>query len=532
MKYLSLLFLFIVASCSAQEIPIRIVNFDYKKEIVLPRKERQHPFPYAPQYRYEGGKNLLTFYNYEFGELLTYNLDTRKIVEEVPLKFGWKDDVWAFNYFSGDSIFVLYNGASRKRYNHDSTLIRVNKKGELLDAYSFKDAPVWCTENPRYPEDSVGYVATMKLGVDKEHIYLPLPRYKNGLGDTSFHENSIPISGHIHTQQNKFYPHTIGYPIEQQGLYYPKDIERFTMTPISSDKVVYSFYPFANLYEYNTYTREVYTHLAKSYFIDSIIPFTEYLPKSSSRPREDPKQGRYWELIYDPYKELYYRFVTIPYKNTLGTRHTMIVLDKNFKKIGEGIVPKSMGAHCLPTPGGLLLLDGTKTKNAGIGIVFKLFTISYEESTMSQLKEKLHQERDTHIIKEGGLPTYFKDIHSIRPKDAMVLFFPLDRSCESCSIQLMNYYKNNYTAFKKNKLYFLFAADAKSIIDHKMSIADLPPNLPHLYTDTRAAYTKYVSDTHAKAFTYEKGKIIRETDINPQTLFSIIHTLNKYKDTP
>ncbi|MFQ5447803.1 MAG: DUF4221 family protein, partial [Saprospiraceae bacterium] len=90
---------------------------------------------------------------------------------------------------------------------------------------------------------------------------------------------------------------------------------------------------------------------ASSHF-STIKPFSKEAITQKNYPGKDALQKydhttpSYYCIIFDKYRRLYYRFATLPLSedeyNTADRRHqpTIIILNEDFKKIGETVLPK------------------------------------------------------------------------------------------------------------------------------------------------------------------------------------------------
>jgi hypothetical protein len=90
------------------------------------------------------------------------------------------------------------------------------------------------------------------------------------------------------------------------------------------------------------------TVFAGSSFVGDIKPISKnmslFISENEARQHES-NIGYYTSIIYDKYREVYYRFATLPIPEskrdqyTIGDLKSIIILDKDFNKMGEHIIP-------------------------------------------------------------------------------------------------------------------------------------------------------------------------------------------------
>ncbi len=143
----------------------------------------------------------------------------------------------------------------------------------------------------------------------------------------------------------------------------------------SKNSILYSFAAYENIIESNLSFVPTKEHLAQSQFIDKIR--VDNNPYSDDTPFPKAfffygQQPSYGAIIYDQYREVYYRFATYPQKKTIKNKevfigkNTIIILDKNLKKIGKIEMDSVYKNNCFVTPQGLFIQHHTDIENQSV----------------------------------------------------------------------------------------------------------------------------------------------------------------------
>jgi hypothetical protein len=103
---------------------------------------------------------------------------------------------------------------------------------------------------------------------------------------------------------------------------------------------------------------------AKSSFLKEIKPLNssyDYEPPDSDEANEYVLSGTYWNIKYDQFQKVYYRFGILPrtladFQAAIEPKFFISVFDDNFKPLGESILPEGLfPSMATITPSGLLI---------------------------------------------------------------------------------------------------------------------------------------------------------------------------------
>lgn len=281
------------------------------------------------------GKEYLSFLNYRTNQILFYDLNTSEFLFKLNLDSeGPNGIVQPTGYYikDFDNIYV-----SSYAY---SGLIKVDTTGCIVQKIPYGTTSEGYKVLPSYAPSSHPYIPPVIIG---KEIYIT----QNAVA--RFHSIAeTPLSVVIDTVQksNKGLPLT--YSILTKKELQANDT-RFSRVFNGKD-FVYSFYVDEDIIVTPTNHSELRTVNVKSKYIDSPAEVQE---NSEKGPKLNLELARYGDLIYDPYREVYYRFA-YP-KTTLDDKirwwgkavygrkiFSVIILNKEFEIIGETLFPEAI----------------------------------------------------------------------------------------------------------------------------------------------------------------------------------------------
>lgn len=322
----------------------------------------------------EKGKEYLSFLNYRTNQILFYDLDTGHFLFKMELDAEGPDGiVQASGYYvkDFDNIYVssyAYNG-----------LIRVDTACHVVQKIPYGETDSGYKVLPSYTPSSHPYVAPVFIG-DRMYITQPAATRFCPLEDT-------PLSVEIDTVRKTCQSLPLTYAIltteEQQA-----NATGFSRI-FDGIRFIYSFSVSENIWVASVDHLQVRTVQVKSKYIGSSTDVQELSEKGA---RQNLELARYGDLIYDPYREVYYRFA---YPEVSLDNHTdwrgkavygrkkfsVITLDKHFRIIGETLFPEAIynsyvffvhkdGLYISRDYG---ISDGSQSEDA---MTFELFTLS------------------------------------------------------------------------------------------------------------------------------------------------------------
>jgi hypothetical protein len=519
-----------------------ILDLQFIRDIEFEMKEDQYFGPVNAKVCHYNDSTFISIYNHTYKEILLYNFETGKIAHILPIKLFQTNYIWDYFCSGPDSIFILSNASRRPGYKHDSTLVRFNNRGEVLEVYSFKGAPIWATENPPYPRDSVAFISSQysHLSVKDNKLFFTLKSYGLGLGDTLFHLRDFPPGGHIsygYLGDHVFTPHPIPFP-GKIGDYFPRFSKNPFLVISPNGNPVYGFAHVPSLFEYDLDHGKILEHKnVESNVIDSIKPMrSETFISHGNRPSNDRSQGNYLWIRYDSYRSQYFRFTVLPKvdPNKVSKKekniNSILSLDQSFHKKGEGIVPEGMSPlEVFFLPEGVCFWNVDKTKAKKDVLVFSLYSIGYKESNRSDLVSIFDQRRTPMPLTDKGLESYIHSNFEIEPT-SIVIFNPVDASCGGCTDHLIDFFKENSLKDSNPPVYLILAAEFEGFVTNELKEHNLDINTPNLLVDLSGKYQSYVSTNFQQSrILFFKGDTLeREIVATPKILDSIPEIIESF----
>ncbi len=281
------------------------------------------------------GKEYLSFLNYRTNQLLFYDFNSSHFLFKVELNSEGPNGVTQVSGYyikDFDNIYVssyAYNG-----------LIKVDTVGNIVQKIPYEKTASGYQVLPSYTPSSHPYITPIILG-DKIYItQQAVPRF-HSIEDT-------PLSVLIDTTQQmcKELPLTYDILTEKEIAANCMQFSRI----YDGNSFIYSFYPSENILQASVDHTNIRKIAVKSRYISSA---TEEQKENEQGPRLNLELARYGDLIYDPYRNVYYRFA---YPRTSLDRNmnwwgkavygrskfSVIILDKDFNIIGETLFPEGI----------------------------------------------------------------------------------------------------------------------------------------------------------------------------------------------
>jgi hypothetical protein len=345
--------------CSCQDTNTDEISESNYNEIDLIRKSEKLPFLYdlqrqknikmistdsmSPAINYDNRfyPELNTYVDYSEDKHCLQFYDFSDISKRKDILFrkeGPKSipEVNAFVIHNLDSIFILHTDASR--------IYLSNGKGERVDTYIIKDK-LLCGNYDIVVNSSFefSYIPNEKLLLFYVSPYLS-PDKKEG--------HIYPLVAEYNIEKRKIVNNYGFYPenYRKDKNYFPIDNLGFI---IGEKHFIHYFLATQNLYLYDKKTRKLTDIIPiKSKYLPSETPeFAKYEKSLGDIPEQRKYctiNGFYQDLVYDSYRNLYYRLVKHPmeYKNKKGQIHSIdeydysiIILDDKFRISNEIKLP-------------------------------------------------------------------------------------------------------------------------------------------------------------------------------------------------
>ena len=284
----------------------------------------------------ENGKRYLSFLNYRTTQLLFYDFDTAKFLFKVTLdKEGSNGVVMPTGYYIKDFNNMYISSSAY------FGLIKVDTAKTIVQKIPYRKTDSGYKIISSYNASSHPYLPPVFIG-DKMYI-----TQQNN--ERFCPAEKTPISVAIDTVQKKYssLPLTFSILTEKQK----KSNDTGFSRDYDGKNFIYSFYVDEDILVTSIDHAEVKRIRAKSRYIDS--PDEEQPLNAQKGPQLNLELARYGDLMYDPYREVYYRFaypktelddkINWMGKSVYGRKKfSVIILDKDFQIIGETLFPEAI----------------------------------------------------------------------------------------------------------------------------------------------------------------------------------------------
>lgn len=281
------------------------------------------------------GKEYLSFLNYRTNQILFYDFATSEFLFKLKLNSEGPNGVvqpTGFYIKDFDNIYVssyAYNG-----------LMKVDTLCNLIQKIPYGMTSTGYKVIPSYNPSSHPYIPPVVID-DKIYITQNAVNHFHPIAET-------PVSVIIDTVYKKCESLSLTYDILTADELQAND-SRFSRA-YNGKEFIYSFYVSEDIIVASIDHSEIKKIKVKSKYIDSPTARQE---DTEQGPKLNLELARYGDLIYDPYREVYYRFA-YP-KTTLEDninwwgkavygrkKFSVIILDKDYQVIGETLFPESI----------------------------------------------------------------------------------------------------------------------------------------------------------------------------------------------
>jgi hypothetical protein len=286
------------------------------------------------------GKVFLSFISTTSKSINVYDYATRKLIKQIKYNvrgthsIGENSDFIGHYFINLDSVLIC-NSQTRNLFlvNGDGIVLRVYNLADGESSNITKPSPIVSTDQQMFVENNKAYISTEFGNTEiedqttiKAAIILDL---KTGKIERSFSRPAV-------------------YNIGKWGLNFIMFRTSQTYNPNTKRFVVnFAIDPFLHETDFNNVN---ISHYVSSKFFKNIGPIDDDFSEDDEKSREyEFTTPWFYNIIYDSYKNLYYRTAFIPlskidYQN-VNIRYnrptSIIIMNSSFKKIGEYLVPKS-----------------------------------------------------------------------------------------------------------------------------------------------------------------------------------------------
>ena len=315
----------------------------------LKKSDRKISFELDSDTRYNGfylypftgkdGKEYLSFLNYRTNQLLFYDFETCDFLFKTEMDREGPDGISLISgYYIKDFDNMYVSSYS------DQGLLRIDTSRHIVQKIPYGVTAGGYTVVPSYTPSSYPYIAPVFIGnkmymtqMAADHIY---PAAKTPVSV------AIDTSTHVCEELPFYFGDVLGS--EQ----FTRSGEARFSRIFDGRHFVYSFYASHPVYVASVDHKEVRKIELKSQYIGEIK--AETMPEDANQAvKRHLEVPRYGDLIYDSYREVYYRFVypetTLEEnKKWMGAsmfgrkKFSVMILDKDFRLIGETLFPEGI----------------------------------------------------------------------------------------------------------------------------------------------------------------------------------------------
>lgn len=281
------------------------------------------------------GKEYLSFLNYRTNQILFYDLKTNNFLFKLDLDTEGPNGVvqpTGFYIEDFDNIYVT-------SYAYPG-LIKVDSTCSIVQKIPYETTNSGYKVLPSYTPSSHPYIPPVIIN---DKIYITQNAVERFCPITK-----TPLSVAIDTINKKSEDFPLTYSVLTEKELQANDT-RFSRV-FDGEKFIYSFYVSEDIIVASIDHSDIKKIKVKSKYIDSPTGEQE---NSERGPKLNLELARYGDLIYDPYREVYYRFA-YP-KTTLEDnirwwgkavygrkKFSVIILNKDFQIIGETLFPEAV----------------------------------------------------------------------------------------------------------------------------------------------------------------------------------------------
>lgn len=339
-------FIFTSLSISNQSCSTKESGFNhqlvYSKTVDFQLDNESGAFPSFARIDQFGGKEIFGFFNSGNNRLYLYDAETRKLKAKLSFEAEGPDGIGSsriigYQYISSDSIFIFTYNLMK--------LFHVDTSGKIHRYYPVRGRndnvdlgfPDISTNKPLRVIDGKAYIASLSVGQEPHADHRKV---------TSVFIVDLK-TGKVNVSMNR-------PPLYNEGFWGPiMKYQVFSCFNLKTRRFVYSFGADHFIYETDHHKFFQKHYAPYDRFPKKIEPLNKDKYSGLTINREEQRQydrlsPSYFAILHDPYRKVYYRFATLPqsleeFKNNVSQHPAVVILDENFKKIGQSILPKDKG---------------------------------------------------------------------------------------------------------------------------------------------------------------------------------------------
>jgi hypothetical protein len=344
-KYLSVIIVYVMFGCNEVKIKTSTnikIERDEADLVVVGEKNFQldslsSPFINALSVFSHEGRDYFSFLNKEQNRIYVYDMEFEDIKYYTPFDREGPNGVGSvegYHIFNPDSILFLDSWTNK--------VSLTDKAGSLVEKFTMSGNMV--SISPLLPVPRLG--TTNPVHQYKGKFYFT----GYSIGEFKLETNSNRPVILSYDKSIKKVTYDLSYPDIYQDVSWGATSYRAIYSDINpqTNHLIISFPADHNLWFYNVENGNSFSKYAGSQYFGDITSFHENKMFMERKPLEEffGKNPSYSSVIYDKYREVYYRIADHPIQDydessrkTSVKKFSIIILNKDMEKIGETAIP-------------------------------------------------------------------------------------------------------------------------------------------------------------------------------------------------
>lgn len=286
-------------------------------------------------YSEPGGEEYLVFKNGTISQLLFYKMKTQQLYKKITCELRGPDAVPKFGGFFIRNMNEIYLSNS-----HQSGLSLIDGEGKRMKLYQAK------TKNGKTVETTSASTGMLIHEFDHK-LYIPLSLTREYGEEVKFQKSPLCATLNLENDEFELLPATYFDAIQREG----EDliIEYFSRCT-NGKQFIYSFWEGEDLYVTDLNHTSLKRIKAKSKYLPTLQFKSQEFSWASPDNYKDLEAPRYGNILYDPYRKVYYRVAFPPVEIEKGINgfdlgacggknFSILILNKDFEIIGETLMP-------------------------------------------------------------------------------------------------------------------------------------------------------------------------------------------------
>ncbi|MDR1880453.1 MAG: DUF4221 domain-containing protein [Tannerellaceae bacterium] len=346
-KYMSLLLFACLLACHSNN---RKVAYDYNlvetdRHISFELdNETMYNFHYAWLFTGDDGRDYFSFLNYRSNQILFYDFNTQAFLFKIEMPREGPDGVFPImGYYAGgfDRMYI----ATMSRAG--SGLLQIDTTAHIVKKILYGITPEGYEVNDSFwPSSSQPHNTPVFIG---NKLYITQRPYDSRTPGI-VRPVSVAVDTANHTAEQ--FPFTFNDVLTAAHTEKSAGGKTNFSRAFDGRRFIYSFYGLEAIFAASIDHQTIEKREAKSRYIDQLT-FEANIQDPEAGTRREAEIAAYGDLIYDPYREVYYRFAypettldpskSYFRKSVFGRKKfSVIILDKNLNIIGETLFPEAI----------------------------------------------------------------------------------------------------------------------------------------------------------------------------------------------